>query len=127
MKKFLFLIMLMPLAFGAMAQRNYMAEANVAFESSQYAKAKELYKLAYVVNGADVTSKTKLAHICDSVQASARLAVRQNKVDDARGAYNLLLTYNPKDAEAAEYVKAQPCTVTITAKRKVKTVTTVTR
>ena len=106
MKKTVVIFILSMLAWSVVAQeRDYAADARRAFEEGRYADAVKLYDAAYVFDGKDYSSEKETASQCLTKMLEAIAAVNVNQVEDAVAAYKFVLSKNPKDPVASEYVR----------------------
>lgn len=106
MKKTVIIFILSLLAWNVVAQeRDYAADARRAFEEGRYADAVKLYDAAYVFDGKDYSHEKETASQCLTKMLEAIAAVNVNQVEDAVAAYKFVLSKNPKDSVASEYVR----------------------
>ena len=106
MKKTVVIFILSMLAWSVVAQeRDYAADARRAFEEGRYADAVKLYDAAYVFDGKDYSPEKETASQCLTKMLEAIAAVNVNQVEDAVAAYKFVLSKNPKDPMASEYVR----------------------
>lgn len=106
MKKTVIIFILSLLAWNVVAQeRDYAADARRAFEEGRYADAVKLYDAAYVFDGKDYSHEKETASQCLTKMLEAIAAVNVNQVEDAVAAYKFVLSKNPKDPVALEYVR----------------------
>ena len=100
----LFILSLLACSVGAQ-ERDYAADARRAFEERRYADAVKLYDAAYVFDGKDYSPEKETASQCLTKMLEAIAAVNVNQVEDAVAAYKFVLSKNPKDSVASEYVR----------------------
>ena len=106
MKETVIIFILSLLAWNVVAQeRDYAADARRAFEEGRYADAVKLYDAAYVFDGKDYSPEKETASQCLTKMLEAIAAVNVNQVEDAVAAYKFVLSKNPKDPVALEYVR----------------------
>ena len=106
MKKTVIIFILSLLAWSVVAQeRDYAADARRAFEEGRYADAVKLYDAAYIQDGKDYSPEKETASQCLTKMLEAIAAVNVNQVEDAVAAYKFVLSKNPKDPVASEYVR----------------------
>lgn len=84
--------------------RDYSLEANQAFQRCEYAKAAELYRAAYVINGIETGINRKSCMKCAEAQRNAREQKSLGNNEAAMMWYKRLLEYNPKDVEAKNFL-----------------------
>ena len=106
MKKTVVIFILSMLAWSVVAQeRDLAADARRAFEEGRYADAVELYGAVYIQDGKDYSSEKETASQCSDKIKEAAIAASANLVDEAVADYKFVLSKNPKDPVASEYVK----------------------
>ena len=106
MKKTVVIFILSMLAWNVGAQeRDFAADARRAFEEGRYADAVKLYGAVYIQDGKDCSSEKDAASQCMDKIKEAAIAASANLVDEAVAAYKFVLSKNPKDPVALEYVR----------------------
>ena len=106
MKKTVVIFILSMLAWSVVAQeRDLAADARRAFEEGRYADAVKLYEAVYIQDGKDYSLEKETASQCLTKMLEAIAAVNVNQVEDAVAAYKFVLSKNPKDPVASEYVR----------------------
>ncbi len=105
MKQFICCVLALAIASIAVAQEhNYYVEAEQAFQRSEYAKAANLYKIAYAMTGRDTSAKQKLSGECAEAQKDARDQKNARNIEQAKVLFERLLEKNPNDAEAKDFI-----------------------
>lgn len=85
-------------------ERNYYAEAERAFQSCKYTDAGELYRAAYIIEDIDTSEEQRLSADCAYSQKNAREQKNTGNDEQAKIWYERLLSLNPNDSEARNYV-----------------------
>ena len=84
--------------------RDYSLEANQAFQRCEYAKAAELYRAAYVINGIETDINRRSCIECAEAQRNAREQKSYGNNEAAMIWYKRILEYNPNDTEAKNFI-----------------------
>lgn len=105
MKQLLFILfVLLPISVNAQ-ERNYLLEAEQAFQRCEYFKAAELYRAAYVIKGIKTDVKRNSCIECAEAQRNAREQKSLGNNEAAGIWFNRILEINPKDTEALNFIK----------------------
>lgn len=88
------------------AENRNLGKANDAFDRGEYIEALKLYSIVYILDNVATNDKQNLCKKCREIQMQARIYASNHDTAKAADLYQSLLTLNPKDIEANEYLKS---------------------
>ncbi len=104
-KIWLLLLILLGGTLGNAQNNSYLVKANEAFEKCEYEKALKLYSAEYILTGENTSEMQGRSKKCQSLQQHARYLVSRGENSSACNVYESLLSLNPSDNEAKEFLK----------------------
>lgn len=121
MRQILLFLFIFSIAHISTAQeKDYFRIAEKAFQSSEYKKAAEYFRAAYIMTGVETTDKQKLCNICAEAQKKAREQKKLGNITDAEIWYKRILENNPNDLEAGAFLNKKTFIVELAPGKRVE-------